>query len=125
MLGLFGIVTLVIPESPGQSRRHHAGVGIIDNKVWLCLHGKHDKAKRALRRLVGNVKGYDIDHEYACITQEIHSSNELTKAHGSNDWVALFKWVNFKRCIAATLPFSYQNFVGTPLVFGQTTFFFQ
>jgi hypothetical protein len=124
MLGLFGIVSLVIPESPGQSILLHAGTTLTD-QVWLCLRGKHDKAKRALRRLVGNVKGYDLEHEYACITQEVHASNEHTKSHGSNDWVALFKWVNFKRCIAATLPFSYQNFVGTPLVFGQTTFFFQ
>ena len=89
------------------------------------MHENHDKAKRALRRLIGNVEGYDIDHEYGCLRQEIHMSSELTKSHGSNDWVALFKWINFKRCIAATLPFSYQNFVGTPLVFGQTTFFFQ
>lgn len=109
MLGLFAIVTIIIPESP----------------AWLCMHDKHDKAKRALRRLVGNVDGYDVDHEYACIRQEIETSIELAKTHGSTDWSALFKWINFKRCLAATLPFSYQNFVGTPLVFGQTTFFFQ
>jgi len=124
MIGLFGIVVLVIPESPGESERGQV-CSVLMCKVWLCLHSKHDKAKRALRRLVGNVEGYEVDHEYACIRQEIHTSNELTKAHGSNDWVALLKWVNFKRCIAATLPFSYQNFVGTPLVFGQTTYFFQ
>ena len=92
---------------------------------WLCRQGRHDKGKRALRRLVGNVPGYDIDYEYSVIQSELDESTALAAAQGSSDWAAIFKWINFKRVIAATLPFTYQNFVGVPLVYGQTTYFFQ
>jgi hypothetical protein len=93
--------------------------------AWLCLKGKHEQAKRSLHRLVGQVDGFDLDHEYAVIRHEVEDSVALADTHGSNDWAALFKWVNFKRCLAATLPLSYQNFVGVPLVFGYTTYFFE
>ena len=109
LFGLFSIVVVAVPESP----------------AWLCDKGRHAEAKKALDRLVGKVEGYDIDHEYTVLRQQTESSRDLTQSHGKSDWAALFKWINFKRCLAATLPFSYQNFVGTPLVFGQTTYFFQ
>ena len=109
LFGLFAIVVVAVPESP----------------AWLCDQGRHDRAKTALRRLIGKVEGYDLEREYAVLRQQTESSRDLAQSHGSNDWAALFKWINLKRCLAATLPFSYQNFVGTPLVFGQTTYFFQ
>lgn len=87
--------------------------------------GKHDKGKRALKRLIGNVEGYDVEHEYAVLQQEMEASATLAALVGDSDWVALFRWANFRRVIAATLPFSFQNFVGVPLVYGQTTYFFQ
>lgn len=40
-------------------------------------------------------------------------------------WRAMLRPINMRRTIIAALPFSYQNFVGTPLIFGYTTYFFQ
>jgi hypothetical protein len=59
------------------------------------------------------------------IRQEMDESTALSTIHGGSDWVALFKWANFKRVIAAALPFTYQNIVGVPLVYAQTTYFLQ
>lgn len=74
---------------------------------------------------MGKVEGYDLEHEYAVIRQEVEQSAALSQNHSKSEWVAVFKGVNFKRCIAACLPFTFQNFVGTPLVFGYTTYFLQ
>lgn len=47
------------------------------------------------------------------------------KEQSDNGWSVLFKSrINMKRMIIATLPFTYQNVVGVPLIFGYTTYFF-
>ncbi|KAH6714816.1 general substrate transporter [Leptodontidium sp. MPI-SDFR-AT-0119] len=108
-LGLWLIPMLYLPESP----------------VWLATKGRHDKAKKSLHRLIGNVHGYDIDHEYAVIKYEVESSQELSMKHSSkNEWRSLLTKVNMRRTIIATLPITFQNFVGVPLIFGYTTYFF-
>jgi hypothetical protein len=93
--------------------------------VWLSQKGQHDKAKRALRRLIGNVKGYDVEHEYAVLLAELKTSNEVALKYGTSDWAALFKWGNFRRLLAATIPYTFQQFSGGPYLFGYTTYFFQ
>jgi len=50
MLGLFGIVTLVIPESPGQSTLLHLSVSIIDKSslalfTWQARQGQESSSK--------------------------------------------------------------------------------
>ncbi|KAG4429383.1 hypothetical protein IFR05_015140 [Cadophora sp. M221] len=108
-LGLWMIPMLYLPESP----------------VWLATKGRHDKAKKALRRLIGNVHAYDVDHEYAVIKYEVESSQELSMKHSSkSEWRSLLTKVNMKRTIIATLPLTFQNFVGVPLIFNYTTYFF-
>ena len=85
--------------------------------AWLCAKGRHDKAKRALRRLVGNVEGYEMDREYSVLSHEVAKSNELTEASAKTPWRALFTKINFKRAVISCLPFTAQNFVGTPLMY--------
>jgi hypothetical protein len=60
-------------------------------------------------RLVGNVEGYDVDHEYSVLQYETEKSRDLAKASGQSDWAAMRSRINLKRCIVATLPFTYQN----------------
>jgi hypothetical protein len=93
--------------------------------VWYCTKGRNDEAKKALRRLIGNVDGYDFDHEYSVIQYETRKSKELAEATGTSDWKALRSKVNLVRCIVATLPFTFQNVCGVPLMFGYTVYFFQ
>jgi hypothetical protein len=78
-----------------------------------------------MRRLIGNVDGYDVDHEYSVLAFETKRSKELAEAAGSSGWKALRTKTNLKRCIVATLPFTFQNVCGVPLMFGYTVYFFQ
>lgn len=71
------------------------------------------------------MEGYDLDHEYEVLRYEVNESVALAKSHGSSQWKALFTKTNLRRMIVATLPFTFQNFVGVSLIFGYTTYFFQ
>ncbi|KAL6354046.1 hypothetical protein LRP88_12598 [Fusarium phalaenopsidis] len=75
----------------------------------------------------GNVEGYDFDHEYSVFRYEFVESLSMAKYGDENsDWKALFtSKTNLKRAIISTLPFTFQNIVGVPLMFGYTTYFFQ
>ncbi|KAH8736575.1 general substrate transporter [Ilyonectria robusta] len=101
---------LYLPESP----------------AWYAAKGRDDDGKKALRKLVGNVNGYDVDHEYAVIKYEMMESIALSKKASSGTWKAIFtNKINLKRAVISTLPFTFQNIVGVPLMFGYTTYFFQ
>lgn len=107
--GLWLVPMVFLPESP----------------VWYALHDRPEDAKKALRRLVGNVEGYDVDHEYAVIKFEADESIRMQNRQSSNEWRAFFTLLNMKRSVIATLPFTMQNFVGAPLFFNYATYFFQ
>ncbi|RFN47645.1 maltose permease mal31 [Fusarium flagelliforme] len=107
--GLWLFPMLYLPETPS----------------WYAAKGRHDEGKKALRRLVGNVKDYDVDREYSVLQYEMEESSSTAKGENS-DWKALFtNKINMKRAIISTLPFTFQNVVGVPLMFGYTTYFFQ
>ncbi|KAH7258754.1 hypothetical protein MRS44_009735 [Fusarium solani] len=109
--GLWLFPMLYLPESP----------------AWYASKGRDDEGKKALRKLVGNVEGYDFDHEYSVFRYEFVESLSMAK-HGdeNSDWKALFtSKTNLKRAVISTLPFTFQNIVGVPLMFGYTTYFFQ
>jgi Na+/melibiose symporter-like transporter len=78
-----------------------------------------------MKRLAGSVPGYDLDYEFACLREQIHVSEEITRSYSDNDWKALIQWGNFKRCIAASLPFAGQQLCGVPYIFFYNTYFFQ
>ena len=69
--------------------------------------------------------GYDVDYEYSVLQFETDKSRELAEASGSSDWRALCTKTNVMRCIISTLPFTFQNVCGVPLMFGYTVYFFQ
>lgn len=105
VVGLWLIPLFIVPESP----------------LWLASKGHHDKGKKALRRLVGNVEGYDLDHEYAVIAAQHEASARASK----HSWITLLRGHNLKRtlitCIVPTLIYC----SGQPLIYGQTAYFFQ
>lgn len=72
--------------------------------VWYSRQGDHEKAKASMRRLIGNVEGYDIEREYAVLQVEVQASKELTKTYGSSTWTAAFKWPNLKRILIGGIP---------------------
>jgi hypothetical protein len=89
------------------------------------MRGRHEDGKKALSRLIGNVTGFDVDHEYSVLAYEQKKSKEMAEALGSSGWKAIFTKQNLKRVIAAALPFTFQNVCGVPLMFGYTVYFFQ
>lgn len=97
---------------------------VLNFPVWLIRNGKQDKAKRSIRRIFGHVDGWDLDTYHAELVNEVRLSNEHDQ-ESEQDWKVLFKRVNFKRCIAASLPFSGQQFGGVPYIANYTTYFFQ
>ncbi|KAH7039567.1 general substrate transporter [Microdochium trichocladiopsis] len=106
---LWLLVMLWLPESP----------------AWYASKGRDEEGKKALRRLVGGVDGYDIDHEFAVIRYDFEQSQAKRKATQS-DWGAIFKnKTNLQRAFVSAIPFTLQNIVGVPLMFGYTTYFFQ
>ena len=66
------------------------------------------KAKKAMRRLIGNVEGYDIDHEYLVMKQHLAESQALMEKSSKLGWVACFKGTNLRRTLISTIPFSMQ-----------------
>jgi MFS family permease len=123
--GLWLASMITLPESPGLSPKRVNFALLIIPTAWYCTKERHEEGKRALRRLVGNVEGYDVDHEYSVLQYETEKSRELAEASGKSDWGALRSKMNLKRCVVATLPFTYQNVCGVPLMFGYTVYFFQ
>ncbi|KXJ89300.1 general substrate transporter [Microdochium bolleyi] len=107
--GLWFLCMLWLPESP----------------AWYASKGRDEDGKKALRRLIGKVEGYDFDHEYAVIRYDYEQSKAKRGAEQS-DWSAIFKNKNnLKRAFVSAIPFSMQNIVGVPLIFGYSTWFFQ
>ncbi len=56
------MVWFILPESPR----------------WYAERGKLEQAKKVLRRINGNVEGYDLEHEFAVIMQEIEEGRKLS-----------------------------------------------
>ncbi|KAL2830722.1 general substrate transporter [Aspergillus pseudoustus] len=107
-MGLWMFPLLFLPDSP----------------AWYAGKGRHEEGKKALRRLIGNVEGYDVDHEYAVVQQEVEESLRQTRAQASISWVALTKRPNLRRLFLCAMPLVFQTFSGTALVFGFSTYFF-
>lgn len=105
IVGLWLIPLFMVPESP----------------VWLASKGKHERGKKALAHLVGKVEDFDLDHEYAVIVDEIERSRRGAK----HSWKTLFVGSNLKRTCATAIVPALQYFIGVPLIYGQTTYFFQ
>ena len=82
-------------ETPGKS-------------AFLCKRGQHDKAKKSLRRLIGNVAEYDFDHEYSVLRFHVEESVALNQKLSSSSWAAIFKGNNLRRTVISCLPFTLQ-----------------
>ena len=105
-LGLWLFPLVVLPETP----------------VFYCKQGKHDQAKKSLRRLIGDVEGYDLEHEYACIRYEVEQSEAALKLLAKSRWVSVFKGKNLKRVAIGALPLMLQGIAGAALTFGYSTY---
>ena len=90
--------------------------------VWYIRKGKLERGKKALKFLVGNVEGYDLDHEFEVIRTQVEVSNAVSNSHSKNKWKAFFQWPNLRRAIAAALPLTCQQNSGTAYIYSYTTY---
>ncbi|CAK7204310.1 hypothetical protein SEUCBS139899_007065 [Sporothrix eucalyptigena] len=106
--GIFVPVTILLPESP-----------------WYYAKKKqHERAKAALQRLNGAVPGYDVEHEYAVIAEEVIRTDALQQKQAAVAWVEVFKDANARRTYISFLPLATQQLVGASLVFSYLSYLF-
>lgn len=78
----------------------------------MAKRGKHEKAKKALKRLVGNVPGYDLEYEYRVTVHELQTQGHEDEALEKRpSWKEVFTGSNLKRTIASALAMSFQQLV--------------
>ncbi|WRT68753.1 uncharacterized protein IL334_005733 [Kwoniella shivajii] len=117
-LGIMLPIFIWLPETPS----------------YFAARDLHDQGLAVLRRVNGNVEGYDVDAEYEVIKNIIAEERERREAEGMIDgnWRTLlksygdcFKGTNLKRTIASSLPASVQQLTGLAFLSGYASLFFQ
>ncbi|RSH81844.1 uncharacterized protein EHS24_008039 [Apiotrichum porosum] len=108
-IGIWMIIMVILPESP-----------------WYWA-GKQNvaQAKASLRRLYGNIPGYDVDREYAVMEKEIAHSKAIHAEGKLPRFAEIFKGVNLRRTLASMMPIMLQQLCGVPIFFSYLTYLFQ
>lgn len=124
MLTQFGFLGIMLPIF----------IYLPETASYYASRGEHDKGRATLRRVNGNVEGYDVDHEYAIvfhtIEEERRAREELDYDQSSvreilRSYLACFKGVNAKRTLAAALPLVLQQVCGLSFLNTYSSFFFR
>jgi hypothetical protein len=79
-----------------------------ESPVWLYKKGMVEKAQRSRRRLIGDVLGYDWDHEYAVFAQTIDKSLQASQQASRFSMLATLKGTNLRRTLLSTMPLCIQ-----------------
>lgn len=106
--------------------------GVIIILVWLVpeshVHwarkGNHEKAKKSMLSLYGNVPGYDVEHEYMSVRHGIDAELELAKQSKNSSFFEIFSKNNWRRTLAGCVGICSQWTAGGPIVFAYSTYFF-
>ena len=77
-IGMAIIMLVFIPESPR----------------FLAAKGRHDKAKKILKHMNGNVEGYDLEHEYNIILKELEDGKILSDKQKEVNVLDCFRGTN-------------------------------
>ncbi|KAB5546914.1 sugar transporter [Coniochaeta sp. 2T2.1] len=108
-IGLMLIIYIFVPESP----------------AWLVTRGKHDAAKKSLRRLHSDVKDYDVDHQHALLVRAVEHEIEYARSLSNEKWYAIFKGIDGKRTVISCWTLLAQQFIGLTLFSTFASYFFQ
>jgi hypothetical protein len=79
------------------------GIGLLiwvflpETPRWLCRKGRHEAARKSLRRINGKVKNYDLDVEYEIIQREVSEGAALEDAQKGVNFFTIFKGTNLRR----------------------------
>ncbi|KAM5353514.1 hypothetical protein ACJ41O_000164 [Fusarium nematophilum] len=117
-LGLMLPIFIWLPETP----------------QYYAERGQDDNGKKTLRRVNGNVVGYDVDTEYAIIKNSILEQRKRKNELGETDlgwkglarsYVDCFKGVNAKRTLGAAAPVCAQQLTGLSFLKTYSSLFFR
>lgn len=61
---------------------------------YLARRHKHEQAKKSMLRLSGNVPGYDIEREYAVLSQNVANDEAQQAIAKRSTYVELFRGIN-------------------------------
>lgn len=76
-----GIALIILPCIPETPR-------------FYAQRGKHEKARKVLKQVYGNVPGYDLEHEYGIILKEIEDGKLLARNQESVTLLDCFRGTN-------------------------------
>ncbi|ATY58282.1 MFS alpha-glucoside transporter [Cordyceps militaris] len=107
--GILAIAMPFVPESP----------------IYHARKYRHDKAKKCMLQLYGNVPDYDVEHEYKVIQHGIEVERRINHLREGVTFCDLFRGVNWKRTVAGAGGIMAQPLSGAPIVFTYSTYFFQ
>lgn len=55
---------------------------------------EHDKAKKVMVRLYGNIKDWDLEHEYEVVRRNVLHAERLREEQGTAPWREIFQGTN-------------------------------
>jgi SP family general alpha glucoside:H+ symporter-like MFS transporter len=105
---VFVLMLPFVPESP----------------IFHIRRGNEDKAKKCLLKLYGTAPGYDVDHEYRVILEQMEAERAITQAGGKSSFFEIFQGANLRRTIAGVVGAASQPLAGAPLLFSYSTYYF-
>ncbi|KAL2811391.1 general substrate transporter [Aspergillus granulosus] len=108
-IGIMIIIYILVPESP----------------VWCVNKGKHEQAKKVLRRLNYGVKDYDVDQQLQLLILSIDHERTVAAEQRSERWYAIFKGTDGLRTVIACWTLLAQQFIGLTLFTTYASYFFQ
>lgn len=92
---------------------------------WYASRGKNEQGKRVLGRINRHVTAYDLDNEWAIIEQEVAEGKAIADKFSKISYFAVFRGTNLRRLLISFGPFAWQQWIGAPVIFTYTAYFFQ
>lgn len=108
-VGLMLIIYLFLPESP----------------AWCVTANQIDRAKRELRKLNGNVPGYDIDEQVNILVLAVEHERDVAAEQRREHWTAIFRGTDGMRTLVSLWTNLSQQFIGLTLFGTFGAYFFQ
>lgn len=100
--------------------------------AYYAARGQDDKGKATLRRVNGNVPGYDVDREYTIIKNIIVLEQGHDNETKPNNWKDLvqsyidcFRRENIRRTLGSTIPICAQQLTGLAFLNVYASLFFR
>ncbi|CEL12021.1 hypothetical protein ASPCAL15114 [Aspergillus calidoustus] len=108
-LGIMLIIYILVPETP----------------AWCVTAGKHERAKKNLKRLNGHVKDYNVDHQLQVLVLVAEHERALAVEQNREHWYEIFRGTNGLRTLISLWTTLSQQFIGLTLFGSFGTYFFQ